>query len=271
MAWSWSFGSPAKQGPVRAVVTEQEAVCFIRKNTDLRQDAANRAFARRPLSLRSLEGEEVDGLYFKSQRDLKDTSRTLRQRGVKLFESDIKPSDRYLMERFITGPCSVQGEAVQRDGYVEVRNARFARSGCDQTLRQVSLDIETEGLTGALYSIAAVSPDDAVVFVAADSSPAPPDLPIVWCADERALIGQFFTWLKQADPDLLLGWNIVGFDLDFLERKCAELGVDFAIGRGDDRATILQPETSRGIAVARISGRLALDGIELLARGLLVI
>ena len=261
------FWVATETGPVRAVVTDQEAVCFIRKSTDLHQKSTNRAFARRQLSLRNLEGEDVDGLYFKSQRDLRETSRALRQRGITLFESDIKPSDRYLMERFITGPCSVQGKVVQRDGYVDVQSARLTKSSFDQPLRHVSLDIETEGLTGALYSIAAASPDDAVVFVAAGAGPAPSDLPIIWCADEKTLIERFFSWLKQADPDLLLGWNIVGFDLDFLERKCAELGVDFAIGRGDDRATILQPETSRGIAVARIPGRLALDGIELLRAG----
>ncbi|MGI9498558.1 MAG: DNA polymerase II, partial [Geminicoccaceae bacterium] len=77
----------------------------------------------------------------------------------------------------------------------------------------------------------------------------------------------FFAWLKEADPDLLLGWNIAGFDLDFLQRKCTEFGLPYAVGRGSDRAAILQPETSRGLALARLPGRVALDGIELLRAG----
>ncbi|MEZ5934848.1 MAG: DNA polymerase II [Alphaproteobacteria bacterium] len=257
----------AETGPVRAVVTDQEAVCFIRRDVELGPWAERVALARRPLALRNLQDQAVDGLYFKCQRDLREARQLCHAREIQLLESDIKPSDRYLMERFITGACSVQGEPVRCDGYVEVRDARLARTTYDLPLRHVSIDIETEGLSGALYSIAAASPEDAQVFVAASPRPAPAGLPIAWCANERAVIARFFAWLKQADPDLLLGWNIAGFDLDFLERKCAELGLPFAIGRGDDRATILQPETSRGMVVARIPGRVALDGIELLRAG----
>ena len=261
------FWIATKAGPVRAVVTDQEAVCFVRRDVDLGSWAGGRSFERRPLKLRNLEGQEVDGLYFKRQRDLRETQRRFQAVGIKLFESDVKPSDRYLMERFITGACCVQGMPVQRDGYIEIQDARLAADSCDLPLRYASIDIETEGLTGALYSIAAASPDDAAVFVASAARPSPPDLPIIWCRDEREVIERFFAWLSEADPDLLLGWNIAGFDLDFIERKCAELGLLFAIGRGDDRAAILQPETSRGVVVARLPGRVALDGIELLRAG----
>ena len=257
----------SKDGPVRAVVTDQEAVCFVRADADLAHQAADPAFSRRPLALRNLQGQKVDGLYFRHQRDLRDARGRLHATGIRLFESDIKPSDRYLMERFITGTCSVQGKPTRRDGYTEIRNARLARASYDPPLRHLSIDIETEGFEGALYSIAAASPDDAVVFVAADPRPTASDLPVVWCPDERILLERFFTWLNRADPDLLLGWNIAGFDLSFLERKCGELDLPFAIGRGDDRATVLQPETARSIAVARIPGRVALDGIELLRAG----
>ncbi len=256
-----------ESGPVRAVVSDQEAVCFVRRDVELGPWAIGGTFERRPLALRNLKDEKVDGLYFRRQRDLREARDRFQAEGITLFESDIKPSDRYLMERFITGACSVQGEPSPRDGYVEFRNARLARAQHDLPLRHVSIDIETEGLTGALYSIAAASPDDAVVFVVACPRTSPPDLPIVWCTDETMLIQRFFAWLKQTGPDLLLGWNIAGFDLDFLERKCTELGLSFAIGRGDDRAAILQPETSRGMVVARIPGRVALDGIELLRAG----
>jgi DNA polymerase-2 len=256
-----------ESGPVRAVITDQEAVCFVRQDAALGRLAQDITVERRPLALRNLQDEEVDGLYFKRQRDLRDAGRRLHAQGIGLFESDIKPSDRYLMERFITGACSVQGVPVQQDGYVEYWDARLVRATYELPLRHLSLDIETEGLTGAIYSIAAASPDDAMVFLAARSRPAPSDLPIIWCADEKALLERFFAWLKRTDPDLLLGWNIAGFDLDFLERKCTELGLPFAIGRGVDRATILQPETSRGMVVARLPGRVALDGIELLRAG----
>ncbi|MEL6963138.1 MAG: 3'-5' exonuclease, partial [Pseudomonadota bacterium] len=217
--------------------------------------------------MRDLKKKKVDGLYFKHQRSLNEARQLFAAKGIKLLESDIKPSDRYLMERFINGACSVRARPTQYKGYVECRDCRLSRASYDHPLSHVSIDIETEGLSGALYSIAAASPEQAVVFVVAGKKTKPTDVPIVWCPDETTLVERFFAWLKLADPDLLLGWNIAGFDLSFLERKCAELGTPFAIGRGDDRATVLQPDSSRGLAIARIPGRVALDGIELLRAG----
>ena len=261
------FWIATDSGPLRVVIGDREAVCFVSRDADLSLSATDLSLERRPLALRNMEDQEVDGLYFKQQRLLNEARHVLGSNGIKLFESDIKPSDRYLMERFINGACSVQGHPIQREGYVEYRSARLARATYDHPLRHASIDIETEGLSGELYSIAAASPEDAVVFLAANERPNPTELPIVWCEDERTLVERFFAWLKRTDPDLLLGWNIAGFDLDFLERKCTRLGKPFAIGRGDDRATVLQPDSARGLAVARIPGRVALDGIELLRAG----
>jgi DNA polymerase-2 len=261
------FWISTDDGPVRAVIHEQEAVCFVPRNTDLDPWIHNFSIERRPLELQTLNGEWVDGLYFRQQRDLQDGRRLLRARGIKLYESDIKPSDRYLMERFINGACSLSGEAIPRDGFIEYRNPRLHRAEFEPTFKHAAIDIETEGLDGALYSIAVASPDDATVFIAASQRPSPPNLAIAWCEDEAGVLRAFFDWLSEADPDLLLGWNVTSFDLDFLERKCTELSLPFAIARGGERAAILRPQAQRGSAVARIPGRVALDGIELLRTG----
>ncbi len=261
------FWISTDDGPARAVVHGQEAVCFIPRSSGLEPWRRGYSIDRRPLELRTLNGEWVDGLYFKQQRDLQDGRRQLRGRGIKLYESDIKPSDRYLMERFITGACSLSGEAIARDGFMEYRNPRLSRANYEPTFKHAAIDIETEGLDGALYSIAVAAPDDSRVFIAAGPRPGPADLPISWCDDEAGVLHGFFGWLAEADPDLLLGWNVTSFDLDFLERKCAELSLPFAIARCGERATILAPQAQRGSAIARIPGRVALDGIELLRAG----
>ncbi len=252
-------------GPARAVITGQEAVCFIERKAELGRRLDDLAHARRPLELRTLAGAPVDGLYFRRQRDLRTARARLHDAGIRLYEADLKPADRYLMERFITGPCRLTGTPKEAGGPITFQNPRLMRAAYDGPLSYLSLDIETEGLTGALYSIAAVSPTAARIFMAAAARPS--DLPIVWCADEAAVLAAFFAWLAEVDPDLLLGWNIAGFDLDFLARKAAELGVPFALARGGEQAAILQPESQRGSVVARIPGRVALDGIELLRTG----
>ncbi len=261
------------QGPVRVVIDNQKAICFVARESPLPGlGRGNRRFERKPLELATLSGAPVDGLYFCSQRDLATARESLRGRGVTLYESDLKPNDRYLMERFINAAFSASGEARQCAGYLEFRNPVLTRDTFRARLTPVSLDVESDGLSGQLYSIAVHGEDgdgdgdsdgdSAVVFMISDEAIHVDGARVEPCADERALLEAFFAWLERADPDLILGWNVVNFDLDLIERRCRALNVAFAMGRGGDRATVLQPQNARGTRIARIPGRVVLDGID---------
>ncbi len=262
-----SFWFSTDRGPARVVIDDHEPVCFVERDAAFDLGHRGSSFERRALDLKTLTGERVDGLYFKQQRDLRAVSRALAAKDISLYESDIKPNDRYLMERFITGGCVIAGEGQYRDGFVDYRNPRLSCADYRPKLRHVAIDIETAGLDGALYSIAVASPDEDMVFVAAPPRTFQGDTPITWCGDEAGVLQRFFGWLATSDPDLILGWNVAGFDLDFIEKKCTALGRPFAIARALEGATILQPDGGRGIAIARVPGRVILDGIELLRAG----
>ncbi len=257
------------RGPVRVVIDSQKAICFVARNTPLPElFGDSRRFERKPLELATLSGTPVDGLYFRCQRDLVSAREHLRGRGVTLYESDLKPNDRYLMERFIHAAFSARGDARQCRGYLEFRNPVIVRDAFRTRLKAVSLDVESDGLSGQLYSIAVhgddsdVDGDGAVVFMISDEAIHVDGARVVACADERALLEAFFAWLASADPDLVLGWNVINFDLDLIERRCRTLNVEFAMGRGGDRATVLQPQNARGTRIARLPGRVVLDGID---------
>ncbi len=257
------------RGPVRIVIDSQKAICFVARNTPLPElFGDSRRFERKPLELATLSGTPVDGLYFRCQRDLVSAREHLRGRGVTLYESDLKPNDRYLMERFIHAAFSARGDARQCRGYLEFRNPVIVRDAFRTRLKAVSLDVESDGLSGQLYSIAVhgddsdVDGDGAVVFMISDEAIHVDGARVAACADERALLEAFFAWLASADPDLVLGWNVINFDLDLIERRCRTLNVEFAMGRGGDRATILQPQNARGTRIARLPGRVVLDGID---------
>lgn len=94
-----TFWGATEAGPVRLVIEEQEPVCFIDRTQSLTLPAGAR---REPRKLRLLGGGPVDVLYFRQQRDLQ----ALRKSGVLLAESDVKPADRYLMERFVLANSS---------------------------------------------------------------------------------------------------------------------------------------------------------------------
>ena len=75
---------------------------------------------------------------------------------------------------------------------------------------------------------------------------------------EKEVLSRFVDWFKEADPDLLVGWHIIGFDLIFLEAKANELGINFNLGR-DDSSIVLRSRKA-GSYFAYIPGRIVIDG-----------
>ena len=58
---------------------------------------------------------------------------------------------------------------------------------------------------------------------------------------------------------------MLNFDLDFLQRRCEALRkIGFALARAAEGARILEPQSPAGVRVARVPGRVVLDGIDLL-------
>ena len=263
-----SFWGRAADGQVRILISGERAVCFVERGAHVGQlIEPDVQYERKPLELSSVDGKLVDGLYFQRQRDLLAARRALKAKDVSLYESDLKPSDRFLMERFVTSAFQVKGVPEQADGFLHFVNPAIRADRFSPALTAISLDIETEGLDGALYSIAASGMGTPRAFIVSQQPIRVADVEVECCADERSVLKAFFAWLKRADPDLVLGWNVVNFDLDYLERRCRALGIDFAMGRGGERATILPAGGPSGTRVARLPGRVVLDGIDCLRAG----
>ena len=64
------------------------------------------------------EKETAIACYFRNQRDLGLARTVLQQHEISAYESDVRPTDRYLMERFIRGTLEITGEAVSSEGYL---------------------------------------------------------------------------------------------------------------------------------------------------------
>jgi DNA polymerase-2 len=250
----------SSEGPLCVTLNQVLAVFFV----DRRAEA--RAHERRAVELLSLQKKPVDALYFRTQGELNRERERLLERGVRTFESDVKPVERYLMERFVFGSFVVEGRALERDGLLFFEDPRLTSGDHVPKLRPLSFDIETDGLDGALFSIAGVTREEERIFVTR--------LP---CVDyqglkasaslhegEAATLNAFFDWVQKIDPDLLLGWNVIEFDLQFLMKRCREHGVKFRIGRGEQAAEILLPRSRNMPTTAIVPGRAVLDGIATL-------
>ena len=252
-------------GPLRVHISGEEAICFIERSVvvDAKTLACHHA-RRRPVALRALYGGHlVDAIYCRRQRDLLSLRDTLRNRGLRLYEADLKPVDRYLMERFVTAGFEARGERLALPRYAELHHATICRTGYQPVMAWMAIDIETIGLDGALLSIAAHGAGGDRVFMISSDAVESDEAEVVCVTDERSLLKCFLDWVAAADPDVLLGWNVVNFDLAFLEQRCRQLGIAFSLGRAGGNAAVLAPGAT-GVRVASVPGRVVLDGIDTL-------
>ncbi len=224
------------------------------------------------VDLKTFNNQAVSALYFKSQRVARDAQNILSAAQVDYWEADIRPHERYLMERFVTAGAYIDIESI--DNTKPVLNPRLTPSETRLPLKMVSLDIETTMDAKQLFSIAVWGEHDRKVFMVGEttsneiagieSEKIYAQLDVVFCKTQKECLQQFFFWWHQYDPDIVIGWSVVQFDLWVLETICQTQGIDLALGRGDQPVHWRKEDDEGGRRFVVIPGRVALDGIELL-------
>ena len=222
--------------------------------------AETRAGRREPRALRTREGADVDAVYFTSQRALIEERERIRAAGGVTLEADLKPSSRFMMERFVNGGLSFRGVARPEGGVLRLVDPQVRSADVTPRLRALSLDIETDGWDGPVLSVALAGCGvERVMLVGAGR-----DEPgLTFHGAERGALEAAFAVIRHTDPDVLVGWNVVDFDLRALEARCAALGLSFAIGRAGERARVLAGAREQ-VSIARVPGRVVLDGVATL-------
>jgi len=221
-------------------------------------------YNRKEVVLKNFDEKEVDALYFNTQRDLKTATEELESMSIRTFESDVDPARRFLMERFINAQVKVEGLCNQEKNLASFTNPKIEPCEFAPKLLIASIDIETGAQNGQLYSIAVhLSGIEEVkkVFIVSEGKEKLQTY-ITKCADEKELLQNFLDWFKEKDPDAVIGWHVIGFDLMFLENKCRELNLSFNIARADGRVSLRQRKP-RGY-FASVTGRVIIDGPQAL-------
>ena len=273
----------------------------------------------KPVALKAFNQVKVFAIYFLTMRDFYQAREVLKQRGIKCYEDDIRPDDRFLMERFITADITFDGQQTALALANDYR--RFEQVKCkridkeqqrDIVLSTVSLDIEC-AMSGELYSIGLYSESCQQVLMIAneqeiarevsrnnqgaskdvdesvnagvnealidglvegtnqeashsnnnDINKPESEINIVWQADERQLLLSLLAWFTQYDPDIIIGWNVINFDFDLLQKRFDLHGIKLTIGR-DGKAPYWRKNKASEQQFIEINGRVVLDGIDLL-------
>lgn len=267
------FWLASESGPLRLQFSGQEAVCFFpTEQKTLVEEVLSPIKAWRIASteLKNFDGEPMSALYFLSRRKLFDFRDRLLSKGVRVTEADLKPTDRFLMERFITAAVSIDGKLDPQEDFNDVSPNKLATTEYRPNLSAVSIDIETDYQASTLYSIAIYSRDVSIVFMVGTAgqtvlhSENGDELEFHQLGSERELINAFVQKIREIDPDVIMGWNIVNFDLRCLQDFCDRLKMPFEIGRNNESISWRKARDGNDRFYALLPGRTVLDGIELM-------
>ncbi|WP_397452751.1 DNA polymerase II [Pseudomonas sp. NA-150] len=258
------FWLATDDGPRRVRLPHQPSVAFIPAEQRASAEAwlrSERDVELRPLELVDFHYRPVLGLYCQQHRQLMNIEKLLKKAGVEVFEADIRPPERFMMERFITAPVSFSG-ALDASGVLLETQMKPAPDYRPQ-LRLVSLDIETT-MQGELYSIALEGCGERQVYMLGPANKDDAvDFKLEYCDTRELLLERLNDWLAEHDPDVIIGWNLVQFDLRVLHEHSQRLNVPLRLGRGGD-VMGWRKHGSRNHYFASAAGRLIIDGIEAL-------
>ena len=253
------FGVSNEIGPVEIIIDRVKTVFFVNRNVQLPD--MNIQYERKEVQLKSFDGNDVDALYFFTNYDLKQAAELLHKNDVTTYESDIDPVKRYLMERGINAQIRVSGEAIEKNNLTLFHNPKVEPCQVNPRFKVLSLDIETGSKPSQLYSIAVHLTSDTQelkkVFLVSGNNNNLPEFVDTY-SNEKDLLSGFVIWFKEIDPDLIIGWHVIGFDLMFLEAKANEYGINFTLGRDD--STIVLRSRKAGSYFAYVPGRIVIDG-----------
>ena len=242
----------------KLILENQKVVFFILKESEF--SPTNIKFERKSGGLKNFSHKEVDTIYLHKSSDIQTVKEYCQSKGIRTFELDIRPAERFLMERFIKGEISFQGDVEIKHNIHIYRNPQVSASTVTTPLSILCLDIET-GSDGRLYSIGYEYRNSHKtrqnVLMLSEQSRKVNEWFTTYDSEEKVILA-FLQELKALDPTILCGWHVIGFDLMFLEKKCQSLGISFTIGIEDSKPNMYERKGAGFFA--QVKGRVVIDG-----------
>ncbi|EHN63997.1 DNA polymerase II [Comamonas testosteroni] len=168
------------------------------------------------------------------------------------------------MERFITAGVALQGGRTEHAALVNCK--LVPAPDFRPVLKVVSLDIETSQHQD-LYSIALDGMAERVVFMLGEppvKTVETPGFELIHCTTRKAMIDRLNDWFARNDPDVIIGWNVIQFDLRVLQKTADECATPLLLGRERKPIAWRTHPGKQGYLFAPMPGRVVVDGIEAL-------
>jgi len=249
-----------ENGPMQVFINQQQAVFFIRQSdiSAVEKIIHSTAAEIKKINLKDFRLNPMAAVYCNSLQYFYRFRDTLREHEIAVYESDIRPTERYLTERFITAPVTIHNPQK----LTRLVNPAIKPDHYQPTFRLMSIDIETDYKTSELFSIAYICDDIKRVLIIGEQQTSQNYIQFV--SDEKQLLNTFIQQVNQLDPDIFIGWNVINFDFRFLQKKSEQLNIALTLGRNHSAIKWRQHHTENNHYFLHIPGRVVLDGIDTL-------
>jgi len=223
---------------------------------------------------RAMDGEPCLKLLFPTSEARQAAREALAAGGVRTYEADLRLADQFRLEREIHGSLRMRGE--NRPGrWVDLvfLDPELEPAEWQPALSLLSLDIETDVESGAILAIGLAHRDpfredrEEVLYAGGRlRQEQAQGYGIRVLETEAELLQAFLRRLRELDPDVLTGWNVVDFDLRSLAERFRAHGLPFRLGRSAEAAVYLPAGAGRASRVL-VPGRQVWDAVRIVRAG----
>ncbi|MDA0336535.1 MAG: DNA polymerase II [bacterium] len=217
--------------------------------------------------LTTMDGEAVVRVGLRKVHQLRRLADGLHENQLRTYEADFAFARQYLVDRGIRGGVCITGSWRAGHGvdrvYVE---PQLAPDDFEPALSVLALDIETPPDASAVLACSLVlwggTEGKTVEEIHLIGPPAEDGRGVYCHATERDLLLRLAERIRQLDPDVLTGWNVVDFDLTVLQKRFAAHKLPFNLGRSSDDSWYQESEVW-GASRVVVYGRQVLDAMHL--------
>ncbi|MEK6908876.1 MAG: DNA polymerase II [Nanoarchaeota archaeon] len=207
------------------------------------------------------EKEKVVKISHENKTELTKIVKAIHQKELNTYESDLSPTLRYLIDNDIYSTIEITGETEPSEKVdVIFKDTKIQPSKANIPLKVISLDIETNKKNGDLFCIGLYSHEYEKSFILSNEQVKN----AIICKTEEEVLRKFKSEIERFDPDIITGWHVIDFDLNYLKKKFEEHNISFDLGRTNENARIKIESNFFRSSTINIPGRQVLDGLNLI-------
>src|SRR3989344_2250444 len=213
-------------------------------------------------TLKNFEKKSLVKIYTSIPSEVPTLRKYLEEKGVDCYEADIKFSQRFLIDNNIKVTVDINDDYEPNELIDRVYREPTLKpaEAYSPKLKIFSIDIETSADGKKLYSLSIYSKDFERKLIVYNKK----ILGAENFETEEGLLEKFKDIILNEDPDILTGWNVIDFDLDFLEKKFKENRIQFNLGRDGKACKIKLESNFFRTSKCDFNGRLVLDAIDMI-------